>query len=267
MRKEIPLEMKIAALSQMISQKIMNQTLYKYRADCDNTIRIFTEHTIWFAFPECFEDVRDCMANMQNLDEMGLNNLIEKSPLSDFEKAFCRLGAKSYNIDMLKEDCNNVTRRKIGISCFCKTEMSDEMWSKYSDEHKGICLQFDVLADPELFTLAKPVNYVDVLPEYNHFKDSNELVNKVILTKTKDWQHEQEIRVIKGPSEMKAEKLGQAFPFKPEALKKVIFGCKAEKETIDKYVNLCKQNGLNHVSFSQMKQKENGKFELEEKSL
>ena len=40
-----------------------------------------------------------------------------------------------------------------------------------------------------------------------------------------------------------------------------------KKETIDKYVNLCKQNGLNHVSFSQMKQKENGKFELEEKSL
>lgn len=267
MIKEITLVEKTAALNQMISQGKINRFLYKYRADCENTKKIFTEHAIWFAYPECFEDLKDCMANIQYLDVIELNTLIEKAPLSDYEKTICRLGAKSYNIDMLKEDCNDVTRRKIGISCFCKTEMSDEMWSSYSAEHKGMCLQFDVLEDPELFTLAKPVNYVDVLPEYNHFTDSNELVNKVILTKTKDWQHEQEIRVIKGPSEMKAEKFGQSFSFKPEALKKVIFGYKAEKETIDKYVNLCKQNGLNHVSFSQMKLKENGKFELEEKSL
>lgn len=244
--------MKVAALSQMISQKIMNQTLYKYRADCENTKKIFTEHTIWFAYPEYFEDIKDCMANIQSLDERGLNNLIEKTPMSNYEKKMCKIGAKSFSVDMLKESSNNVTRKKIGISCFCKTKTSDEMWSKYSDGHKGMCLQFDVLKDPELFTLAKPVNYVNDLPIYNHFKDFNEIIDKVIITKTKEWQYEQEIRIIKGPSEMKAQNHGQAFPFKPEALEKVIFGCKTDKETIDKYMKLCKENGLGHVSFSQM---------------
>jgi len=252
MTKEITLETKLAALKQMIDQRKISQFLYKYRADCENTKKIFTEHTIWFAYPECFEDIKDCMANIQSLDKMELNSLIERAHLSDIEKTICKLGAESYNVDMLKEDSNKITRKRIGISCFCKTEMSNEMWLKYSEDHKGMCLQFDVLEDPELFTFANPVNYVDDLPIYNHFRDSKELVNKVILTKTKDWQHEQEIRIIKGPSEMKAEKYGQAFPFKPEALKKVLFGCKAEKETMDKYMNLCNQNGLEHVKFAQM---------------
>lgn len=265
MTKVLTLEMKVAALILMISQGKINQFLYKYRADCENTKKIFTEHTIWFAYPECFEDIKDCMANVQSLDETGLNNLIEKSPLTDNDKAICKLGAKSFSIDMLKGACNNVTKNRIGISCFCKTETSDKMWSKYSDDHKGMCLQFDVLEDPELFTLAKPVNYVDNLPVYNHFTDYDKIIDKVILTKTNDWQFEQEIRVVKVPSEMKTEKHGQAFPFKPLSLKKVIFGCKAEKETIDEYINLCNQNGLNHVKFTQMYINNDGS--LEEKRI
>lgn len=261
MEKEITLELKTQALNQMISQGKINQHIYKYRAECENTKKIFTEHTIWFAYPESFEDIKDCMANVQTLDEGGLNNLIEKTSLSIIDKTICRLGARSYNVDMLKESCNNVTRKKIGISCFCKTETSDKMWSKYSDDNKGMCLQFDVLKDPELFTLAKPVNYVDDLPIYNHFKDSNEILDRVIITKTKEWQFEQEIRIIKGPLEMKAQNHGQAFPFKPEALEKVIFGCKTDKKTIDKYMKLCKENGLDHVSFSQMQYNCDGSLE------
>ena len=237
MTKEITLEMKAAVLNQMIFQEKINQLLYKYRADCENTKKIFTEHTIWFAYPECFEDIKDCM---------------------------CKEGAKLYNIDMLQESCNNVTRTRIGISCFCKTETSDEMWSKYSDDHKGMCLQFDVLEDPELFTLAQPVNYVDQLPVYNHFTVRDELLNKVILSKTNDWKFEQEIRVVKVPSEMKTKKDGQAFSFNPLSLKKVIFGYKAKKETIDEYIKLCYQNGLNHVRFTQMYM-ENGS--LKEKDI
>lgn len=264
MTKEITLEKKVAVLNQMISQEKINQLLYKYRADCENTKKIFTEHTIWFAYPECFEDIKDCMANIQSLDERGLNDLIEKTHMTNYEKEMCKKGAKSFNIDMLQESSNNVTRKRIGISCFCKTETSDEMWSKYSDDHKGMCLQFDVLKDPELFTLAQPVNYVNKLPVYNHFTDRNELLNKVILSKTNDWKFEQEIRVVKVPSEMKTEKDGQAFSFKPLSLKKVIFGYKAKKETIDEYIKLCYQNGLDHVRFTQMYM-ENGS--LKEKDI
>ena len=265
MTKEITLEKKVAALNQMISQGKINQFLYKYRADSENTKKIFKEHTIWFAYPECFEDIKDCMANIQNLDEKGLNNLIEKAPLTSFEKKMCKLGAKAYNVDMLKEDVNNITKKRIGISCFCKTEKSDDMWTKYSDDHKGMCLQFDVLEDPDLFTFAHPVNYVDNLPVYNHFTDSKELLEKIICTKTKDWRQEQEIRVIKTPSEMTTKEKGKAISFKPLTLKKVIFGRKADKKTIDKYVELCEQNELDHVKFTQMYMNEDGI--IEEKNI
>lgn len=255
---EITLEMKVAALKQMIFQGKINRLLYKYRADCESTKKIFTEHSIWFAYPECFEDIKDCMANIQEVDEKGLNDLIEKEPLTNDKKKMCKIGAKSCTVDILKESSNKVTRKRIGISCFCKTETSCEMWSKYSDDHKGMCLQFDVIEDPELFTLAQPVNYVNELPVYNHFTDRDEIINKVISTKTNDWQFEQEIRVIKGPSEMKTEKNGQTFSFKPLSLKKVIFGCKAKKETIDEYIKLCRQNKLDHVRFTQMYMQKDG---------
>lgn len=256
--------MKFAALSQMISEGKINRFLYKYRADCENTKKIFTEHTVWFAYPECFEDTKDCMANIQFLDKNGLNNLIENAHLSNYERQMCKSGAMTYNVDMLKEDSNNITQKRIGISCFCKTEKSDKMWSKYADDHKGMCLQFDVLEDPDLFTFAHPVNYVDKLPVYNHFTDSKELVDKVLCTKTKDWMHEQEIRVIKAPSEMKTENYGQTFSFKPESLKKVIFGCGATNDTIAKYQELCKRYGLEHVNFTQMYMNDDGKLEEKE---
>ena len=53
--------------------------------------------------------------------------------------------------------------------------------------------------------------------------------------KSADWEYEEEIRVVKLRSEI--EKNGsQAFHFNPNALRKIIFGCKAHKSTIDKYL-------------------------------
>ena len=63
---------------------------------------------------------------------------------------------------------------------------------------------------------------------------------------------------------MIAKKYGQAFSFKPLSLKKVIFGFKSEKETIDEYMKLCKLNRLDHVNFSQMYMKEDGSLEEKE---
>ena len=140
------------------------------------------------------------------------------------------------------------------------------MWSHYAHYHQGLCLEFDILYDPDFFCLTLPVKYVDSMPEYYYPEDNDCLVNKVIQPKSFDWEYEGEVRVVKPQSEI--EKNGsQAFLFNPNTLRKIIFGCKAHKTVIEKYKNLCHKNGFKHVKFTQMRQKKNGSFELEEKAL
>jgi hypothetical protein len=141
------------------------------------------------------------------------------------------------------------------------------MWSHYAHFHQGVCLEFDILQDPDFFFPTLPVEYVNSMPEYNHSKDSKKLIEKIIQPKANFWEYEKEVRIIKTSDIIKKNKNNQAFKFKPKALTKVIFGCKTSDDTINKYKELCKSNGLNHVTFSQMFQKNNGQFELEEKTI
>lgn len=251
------------ALEQMVNKGKINQILYKYRPDGEYTEKIFTDHALWFEHPNNFNDPFDCWANVHEITHSELQTFIKKTSTSDYEKMICLKGIRSYTKNMYKQNVDKALN-EIGVCCFSKTPESILMWSHYSDYHKGICLVYDVFEDPDLFTLAKPVIYVDVMPEYNHFTDRNKIIEKIIQPKGKEWAYEEEIRIIKSIKDIKQNGNSQAFKFQPSALKKVIFGCKTTEETKRKYKNLCSQNGFQHVSFSQMNQNRDGRFELEE---
>lgn len=254
------------ALQQMISAGKLEQILYKYREDGENTERIFTEHTLWFAHPNEFNDPYDCYANVQVLDEESLQKLIEKKSSSHLEKQIYQEGLHKYNVDMLREDVNNKVN-EIGVCCFTKNKTNILMYSHYAHNHEGICLGFDILEDPSFFTFSLPVTYVDKMPEYDHFKEPKKLVEKIILPKYETWKYEEEVRVIKTSSDIQINNNTQAFKFNPKALKRVIFGCKSTEEMIEKYKSLCKDSDLEHVIFTKIFQKNDGSFELEERSL
>ena len=254
-------EMKEQALLQMITNGKINQMLYKYREDGEYTEKIFTDHTLWFNHPNKFNDPFDCWANIQEIDSDAFEKFVtENSPYKHYADIKKRISSITTN--KLKEEIDRALN-EIGVCCFSKTEKSILMWSHYSKYHEGICLEFNILKDPSFFTLATPVNYVDTLPAYDHFKEQNKLFEKIIQPKAKEWKYEEEVRVIKTAQDI-SQNSSQAFKFKPNALRKVIFGCKASEGTIAKYKELCQQNGLKHVKFSKMYQKQNGQFELEE---
>ena len=259
-------EMKIQALLQMIANGEINQILYKYREVGEYTEKIFTDHTLWFDHPNNFNDPFDCWANIQVLNKDAIAEFVVINSPNAYFAGKCKNGISLYTTDMLKQDIDNALKR-IGVCCFSKTEKSILMWSHYCKYHTGICLEFDILEDPILFTFARPVNYVDTMPIYDHFNEQEKLIEKLIQPKAKEWEYEEEVRVVKVHSDIAKNKGSQAFKFKPIALRKVVFGCKASSETIEKYIKLCKQNGLEHVIFSQMRQKNNGKFELQEEMI
>ena len=258
--------MKIQALQQMINNGYINQKLYKYREVGKDTEKILTDHTLWFNHPQNFNDPFDCWANIQEIEREAFEKFVTENSPSKYNADICKKGIPSYTMDMLKQDIDRALN-EIGVCCFSKTKKSILMWSHYCKYHQGICLEFDILEDPSFFTLANPVNYVDTMPIYDHFKEHKKLIEKIIQPKAKEWEYEEEVRVIKTAQDISRNNGSQAFKFSPNALRKVFFGCKSQDETIAKYKELCRRNGLSHVTFSKMYQKQNGQFELEERPI
>jgi Protein of unknown function (DUF2971) len=101
------------------------------------------------------------------------------------------------------------------------------MWSHYADDHRGICLQFSV--GNVLFSRAARVVY---LPEYPklmpwEINANPARVMELILTKSKDWDYENEYRIVSvDMPQDSVQFLNDGFFRLPRgALQAVIIGC------------------------------------------
>lgn len=249
----------------MISQGKINQLLYKYREDNEYTEKIIIDKVLWFEHPNKFNDPFDCWMNIQSVDYEGISNIIAGAQMPNVLRNLCKQGMPLYTKEMHKNGIDEVFNR-MGICCFSKNCNQILMWSHYADYHKGICLQFDILKDPSFFNVSLPVTYVDVMPEFHYPTDFINMLDKTIKPKSNLWEYEEEVRVVKTNKEIK-ENNGQTFRFHPEALTKVIFGCKATQTTIEKYKRLCNVKEFKHVKFSKMEQMRDGTFGLIEKDI
>lgn len=82
--------------------------------------------------------------------------------------------------------------RTIGILCFSLKWSNPVLWSHYADKHRGLCLGFDI---PDQF--AKKVTYLGrrLKAEIENASISD-AGYKLITTKYKHWQYENEVRLI-----------------------------------------------------------------------
>lgn len=123
---------------------------------------------------------------------------------------------------------------KLGVCCFCATPRNPISWAHYADEHRGVCLQFDVATDVAAFTSLQ-IEYNDNFPTASVFDDSNQNVLCPFLRKSEDWTYEKEWRKFK---------TGQArapMPFRPKALTGLFFGCRCPDEDREFVLDLIDQ--------------------------
>jgi len=120
------------------------------------------------------------------------------------------------------------------IYCLTPDPLSILMWSHYSANHSGICLEFHT--SNSLFTKAQAViyepEYPTILPEQLFTRDT---VDKVILTKANCWCYEEEFRLIASPflSDDEPLKLRNGYLTIPDhCLMSVIVGCKGDHEAV-----------------------------------
>ena len=135
-------------------------------------------------------------------------------------------------------------REKTYICSLSKVHDSILMWSYYAKQHSGICVGLDMektrkylnrmtglfLGCPEL-----EVQYRDVVNEPSSMKDPNDFLCYHFATKAKEWQHEQEVRLIAyDPDPMHMRRLSGQYEEEP-FLKKIkrMFPKKKENAYMD----------------------------------
>ncbi len=164
-----------------------NEILYKY-LDYNGGLMMLKYKTLQFTNATKFNDPFDCDPALFDYSHAPTNEL--NWPPAEFLKR------KAEN------DMENL-RNRTWICCLSKVYDSLLMWAYYTN-HKGICIGLNkefVLESCQrgymglMFPFAADVQYKDIHDKPNYFKDNPSFMS-LLTTKAKNWEHEQEVRLI-----------------------------------------------------------------------
>lgn len=235
--------------------------VYKYREYNGRALEILINKELWLAEPKTLNDPFDCQIEYSEV----ISNTLDDLKL--FPEA--------------RESFENAATAAVGnLRVLSLSTQNDNplLWAHYSDSHKGFCLgfddsQFDGFYNSDL--RPKKVSYEAESPKLSlskelidtcDFQDKkwtsklvgqlNRCLYEVACTKPKEWEYEQESRIITiHPMQ------GKVKSFKPFGLKCVYFGLNmpiAQQNTI---MQLLASDEWEHVKFYRMKKVE-GSFKL-----
>ena len=123
------------------------------------------------------------------------------------------------------------TAAKLGLLCFSKSWRNLVLWSHYADEHKGICLGFDV---PE--SCLHEVKYVPGRLQFEQLVADEDQLQQLLRTKFKDWGYEAEYRRIVCLHKTCEANNPHFWPFGSDLeLREVVLGarCRVQKEQLE----------------------------------
>lgn len=248
-----------------IEKGLVPRYLYKFRPPNPYTDRIIQNSALHYSRPQTFNDPFDCRLclDFNNTRAEILHYLRNREPKVPNEYIGGLMKTWAKDRGAFEQHVNGVLHRSLnehGICCFAPTADSVLMWSHYTDSHRGLCLKFDLLADPSSFATPFKVEYHDEYPKWNHFTaPPGETVTKMITSKARAWEYEQEFRVLKFNDPGNCH-------FDKEALVEVIFGCQATSEYIAHTKDLIKRARMDHVQFKKASIRQD-RFELDFKEI
>lgn len=235
-----------------IKERELPRVLYKYRSLGDeNTEKIITESSFWFAEPKSFNDPFDC--NLSEVKNHKPNDLIRFLKLKKGLNGYNKAGLKSIvrdNSELVNSLAVKARKKIFGEKGLLSLSMVHDdilMWSHYSLGHTGIVIALDLTKDPDFFVLPIKVkyekSYIPINSFIDHEDDKKKFIYKMFATKSKQWDYEKEVRISK-------EKSG-LYSIKSNAICKVYFGCEANEKEKNHFIELCKVNNMNHLKFYQ----------------
>ena len=186
--------------------------LYKYR-NWSNPLhqKILKENKIFLASPRDFEDIYDCnipekFPSKDELYDFFIDKARKEYPqwTRQQRRQFAREWAKKSPLanpkllSNLIEEYNQEFNNRFGVLSMTADCNNDEMWFKYGDEFKGVCIGFDTSLLFERVGGGGEVQYVEELPIIDFVKDDFKSRHvKNIYYKEIKWSFEKEYRLHK----------------------------------------------------------------------
>ena len=223
--------------------QVPDKNIYKYR-NFQRGYEIISNNELFFEDPRNFDDINDCSINNVsfNATDDDIKAFFQKNGLNRREK---REKIRKYIKN--KREFSDVSRQvyasmidDVRISCFSACPSIDQMWFKYADNYKGMCLHFNSRIEVlPIFPYA--VNYCEPLSVFNFFKERDGILYNTIITKLKSkYSFENEIRLFHFAKIKKIH-------FNSNLLISVILGYKTSSGEIKKVRELLKRTDLKHV--------------------
>lgn len=250
---EIDYDNSVQMISLFVDNGVLPRFIYKYTS-FERFLQILDSGKIKFSNPSQFNDPFDCNLTIDtnNTDEeiidyveslaktRGLNNQQKETILKKY--------LNRQELFQLTNDSVKKVKERFGITCFSSKNDSLLMWAHYADSHKGVCLKFDLLNDPDFFMTPFPVHYDDKYPVFNYIRQKDWIAKFLLESKSKEWEYESEIRIMKESSGL--------YDFNKDCLTELIFGCKCDLNNINLAKSKCESQGFQKTTFKVAKIKQ-----------
>jgi len=222
---------------------------------------MFINRELYFANPEALNDPYDCQLPIVESVNYAYEIAKTDSPEPMSNKKRNLLDTLSGCATEMEEAI-----KKAGVFSLSELCESILMWSHYADEHKGLCIgynlpenmsEFDSQAlmlgtidcnySPEnpIKSYLRVMGAVDdiPIPDWKDFWDK--ILGIGLITKHNSWEYEKEIRILR--------KLSGTIKFLPEHITEIIFGVKTNQSDIKTIVSLLRSPDWSHVKYYKMK--------------
>lgn len=129
------------------------EKLYKYRKFDTRTLGIFTDHGLYYSNPRVFNDPLDCRSIIKydvNLDIIKeIINSMHDNKYESYKEWRNLFYPSDSELDLMAHAKLEIDKKineefsQYGVLCLSGTWKNILMWSHYSDEHRGVCIEFD----------------------------------------------------------------------------------------------------------------------------
>jgi len=242
-----------------IEQDIFEYGLLQFRKYDEFLISNLNNNKITFGSPHNFNDPFDC--NLPINVECSLKDVQDLTIEANFQAGNFNLPSitqKAFelhkNPTMLKARLKELIFNQRRFSCFNLAKEKQHLhnslfWANYANKHSGVCMKFsgELVKYYHKYFLhvigLVPIIYRtdNLIPEFNYVRNrfSREYlaVQYFFGTKSKEWENENEIRLVYQPdSEIIDSYIN--FEFAPICLESVYIGCKISSEE-EKVIEEC----------------------------
>jgi hypothetical protein len=143
-----------------------------------------------------------------------------------------------------EQQIRNEIGQSITLCSFTEVNNSNLMWSHYTANHTGICIEYH----PELFEFFRTLDgfvgigniiYSDKPPTVKGLDKLNIIAEKIMFNKQSEWKYEKEHRVI-----LRSNNNTDFLPIDRKYIKAIYIGSRAQSDIVKRILEVCRDTDI-----------------------